>query len=639
MGKKCHIMIKIKTISKKMGSESGALLMASTMGIFILLSLFAFYLSRMVILESRNSGFHALDIKTRNLSLTAMEHGLQSFKASRNPETIQGSFNRGTYTVVFDSLKTESQTNLPYSHYTTMKSIAKINDVERNTRVILSTYPEAFCFSYYGNNAGSATFSETLGSITGDMFFNGDVNTSIVSSGIIYNPTGSGGTQLASPPIFPTLNTSFYDSLLTVASNQTESLTNTTNYALSFDGTNDYVAIQNLHYNNPGQIPNLTVSAWVKVPLDGGGWSIVDFDRSEYFTCAAGENYGSINSEGNLVGFHTRGISGVINDMWSVSSIRDNEWHHIVWVFDSGEVYDKKIYIDGQLDAQQDAYSTNSNLGSGAIRYGFLGEGSEANSYNASRNNAYYQGSIDQVSIWHHSFSANEISSLETISDYSATNLIAYWSMDNGTGTTIVDETGHGYNGTLINGPTWVDGPTTSSGISSGSTINLSSYTNNEFLNNGDLTLSNVTVNGPGVFVVYGNLTLESNTIINKNIKIICSGNLTVSDSQLGTDLNSAVVIYSNGIATYTNSTIYGLSISNGSSITLNNTTFYGGILNYSSTFALQGSTQITGSVVSNYSLDFQGGSISVSKGSLPPFFRVDIGLNSIVVPGSYLEY
>ena len=114
---------------------------------------------------------------------------------------------------------------------------------------------------------------------------------------------------------------------------------------------------------------------------------------------------------------------------------------------------------------------------------------------------------------------------------------------------------------------------------------------------------------------------------------------MTVSDSQLGTDLNSAVVIYSNGIATYTNSTRYGLSISNGSSITLNNTTFYGGILNYSSTFSLQGSTQITGSVVSNYSLDFQGGSTSVSKGSLPPFFRLDIGLNSIVVPGSYLEY
>ncbi|MBT6711085.1 MAG: hypothetical protein HOB22_05165, partial [Candidatus Marinimicrobia bacterium] len=68
-------MIRIKTISKKMGSESGALLMASTMGIFILLSLFAFYLSRMVILESRNSGFHALDIKTRNLALSGLEHG------------------------------------------------------------------------------------------------------------------------------------------------------------------------------------------------------------------------------------------------------------------------------------------------------------------------------------------------------------------------------------------------------------------------------------------------------------------------------------------------------------------------------------------------------------------------------------
>ena len=161
-------------------------------------------------------------------------------------------------------------------------------------------------------------------------------------------------------------------------------------YSLNFDGDNDYAAIENMHYDQSGQISELTVSAWVKVPLDGGSWSIVDFDRSEYFNCVAGENYGSVASEGDRVGFHTRANNGGIRDMWSSGSIRDNQWHHIVWVFDSQEQYDKKIYIDGVLDAQQDAYSTNSNLGSGAVRYGFLGDGSEANSYNAGKNNIFY---------------------------------------------------------------------------------------------------------------------------------------------------------------------------------------------------------------------------------------------------------
>ena len=638
MGKKCPIMIKFKTISKKMGSESGALLMASTLGIFILLSLFAFYLSRLVILESRNAGFHALDIKTRNLALSGMEHGLQSFKTSKNPVTIQGSFNTGSYTVIFDTLKNESQIDLPYSHYTSMKSIGRINDVERNIRVTLSTFPEAFCFSYYGNNVNESVFNESSGTITGDMFFNGDVSTAIVSSGIIYNSTSTGGTLLSSPPGFPSLNTTYYDSILTVASNQTESTSGNSNYALSFDGSNDYVAIQNLSYTEPGQIPNLTVSAWVKIPLGAGGWAIVDYDRSEFFNCVAGEGVGSINSSGDYVGFHTRGISGGIKDMWSSGSIRDNEWHHIVWVFDSGEIYDKKIYIDGQLSGQQDAYPTNINLGSGLDRYGFLGEGSEALSYNGSRNNSYYQGTMTQVSIWHRSFLANEVSSLENITNYTATNLIAYWSMDNGSGTTINDETGHGYNGTLINNPTWVDGPTTTSAISSGDNIYLSTYANNEFLNNGNLTLSNITVYGPGSFVVYGNLTLDASTV-KSGVKIICSGDLILTNTQIGNSIRNPSLTYSKGTTSFTGSTIYGLIISKGNTCSIASTTIHGAVLNYSPTFTINNNTTIIGSVVSNYSLDLQDANSSLTKGSIPPFFNTDIGLNPMVVPGSYLEY
>jgi hypothetical protein len=170
-------------------------------------------------------------------------------------------------------------------------------------------------------------------------------------------------------------------------------------------------------------------------------------------------------------------------------------------------------------------------------------------------------------------------------------------------------------------------------------TINLSSYPNSKLLANNNLTISGSTVNGPGYIVVNGNLSISSNTTINGNIFLICSGTLTISNSQVGTGLGAAVVIYSKGAADYNSSTVYGLIISKGSSLELDGSTVYGAIMNYGSTFTLRGVTAITGSVVSNYSMDIQGGNVIISKGSIPPFFNTDIGLNPMVIPGSYLEY
>ena len=54
--------------------------MASTMGIFIILSIFAFYLARFSITGTRSGAYYIQDIRTRNLALTGAEHGLQIFR-------------------------------------------------------------------------------------------------------------------------------------------------------------------------------------------------------------------------------------------------------------------------------------------------------------------------------------------------------------------------------------------------------------------------------------------------------------------------------------------------------------------------------------------------------------------------------
>jgi hypothetical protein len=628
-----------RKIQKGIQSESGVIFMASTLGIFILLSFFAFFLARFAATETRSGAYHVMDIKARNLALTGLEHGIQSINTSYSSlvNSVSSSFNTGEYTVQVDEDNDETGSSLPYNHYHLLKSTGTIGEVERNVRVLVSSYPDAFNLAFFGSNNGNSTFSSSS-LISGDIYFNGDFGTLNLSSGSnayssLSNPSNNGVFHGYPLVEFPSFDNSYYENLLATVNGSYGS--NSSEPMLSFDGADDYAAIQNMYYTDVGEISRLTVSAWVKVPLDGGDWSIVDFDRSEYYTCTVGMS--GVTGEGNYVGFHTRGSSEGIKDMMSTGTIRDNEWHHIVWVFDSGEVNDKKIYIDDQLDSQQDAYSTNVNLGSGVNRYGFFGDGSEASSYNTNRNGIYYQGHMDQVSIWHRAFSASEVSSLLNI-DINATGLVAYWPMNEGTGTSISDLGPNNYDATTYNGPTWGTRGSNETTVSN-QTINLSSINNeNTLMQQSALTLSNCTINGPGKILITGDLTISGGSVISGNIDIISSGSITISEnSTIGTSLTSSCILYSSSDMTINGSTVYGLAICKGSNLSISNSTyFYGGIYTVSGSATVDGST-IIGSVVSQNSVNFS--SSSLTKGSLPPIFGISYGFESKVIPGSYLEY
>ena len=81
--------------------ESGMILMASTMGIFIILSIFAFYLARfsisetrMVLLYSRYKGLEIWQSVVLNMGCKFIKNLKRS--------NITGNLNNGTYTVSFD---------------------------------------------------------------------------------------------------------------------------------------------------------------------------------------------------------------------------------------------------------------------------------------------------------------------------------------------------------------------------------------------------------------------------------------------------------------------------------------------------------------------------------------------------------
>ncbi len=241
-------------------------------------------------------------------------------------------------------------------------------------------------------------------------------------------------------------------------------LTSTTTYyvaatdtfsALTFDGTNDYVAL-NMSYTNPGEINTLTVEAWVNTSYSGNSyndnWAIVDFDRSEYYSVF-------VRGDNGQVGFSSTPNGGSIHDFYSGSSntVNDGEWHHVAAVYDGT---DKIIYIDGTEVARSTNPHGGNNIGTGTDRFGFIGDGSEANSFNGSRNNLYYDGSIDEVRIWNSVRSAAQISSnMDTCLAGNESGLVGYYNFNENSGTALNDLSGNNHNGTLFNFPAspWID--------------------------------------------------------------------------------------------------------------------------------------------------------------------------------------
>ena len=140
--------------------------------------------------------------------------------------------------------------------------------------------------------------------------------------------------------------------------------------AMRFDGTDDYFAIDKLHYDTAGQISGITIFALVK-SSSSNDQILASFDRNEYwrFSLRSGPAGG--------VGWHTRPVAGGVHDLLTPESYTDGQWHLITCWFEAGASPDKQIFVDGEAVATADAHG-GENLGSGATRFGFIGVGSEA---------------------------------------------------------------------------------------------------------------------------------------------------------------------------------------------------------------------------------------------------------------------
>jgi len=90
-----------------------------------------------------------------------------------------------------------------------------------------------------------------------------------------------------------------------------------------------------------------------------------------------------------------------------VGQYNDGNWHHVVAVYDGVNKY---IYMDGVLAGTKLNAHNGQPLGKGNLtRYGFIGDGSEAATFNGSKNNKNYKGKLDEIRILNTSLSADWI--------------------------------------------------------------------------------------------------------------------------------------------------------------------------------------------------------------------------------------
>lgn len=213
--------------------------------------------------------------------------------------------------------------------------------------------------------------------------------------------------------------------------------------ALRFDGVNDTVQVASAPALNT--FP-LTVTAWIKTTQNSPGYVSV----ANKYAGGSGNGYSLHLNNGHLAAFYFvgNGTSYIYAGDPGIDGgfIADGQWHHVALVVDN---FGGRIYVDDAL--------TGSLGWTGApgpcttttpLRFGLYPLTGQAISF---------EGRMDNVTLWDRALSASEIS---IIGRYSITGsesgVIGFWPFDNGTGATATDATGNGYDGVLINGPTWV---------------------------------------------------------------------------------------------------------------------------------------------------------------------------------------
>ncbi|MFD2720088.1 LamG-like jellyroll fold domain-containing protein [Hymenobacter monticola] len=201
------------------------------------------------------------------------------------------------------------------------------------------------------------------------------------------------------------------------------------NNALLFNGTTKYVQANSITMNASA----LSLEGWVKVTAFKTAFPYISSVMGiEDGNAAAMLRFGDATVPANKLQF----ILTVGTTQYKVTSsatFTTNTWYHVAGTFDGTAM---RMYINGVLDN-----TTNVTGAAAATGVFYLGR-----NYEALRT---LNGSLDELRVWNRALTAAEIVANSCLVSPTATGLEAYWRLDEGTGLTAADASGHGHTGTL----------------------------------------------------------------------------------------------------------------------------------------------------------------------------------------------
>jgi uncharacterized delta-60 repeat protein len=161
-----------------------------------------------------------------------------------------------------------------------------------------------------------------------------------------------------------------------------------------FDGDADYVKIRRNSYLRPA---NLTLSAWIKAPLQGTLHTFIGYKYG------GGTSYGFRIMDNNL-SFQIRNTSGSGGGKeWAAQSTEnflDDNWHHILGTYNSSNI---TLYVDGEIKASNSiAVSPIAYVSTDDFFFGRMGP-----------NHGFtLNGIIDEIMVFDRALSEEEITAL-----------------------------------------------------------------------------------------------------------------------------------------------------------------------------------------------------------------------------------
>lgn len=213
----------------------------------------------------------------------------------------------------------------------------------------------------------------------------------------------------------------------------------TTDYYLDFDGTDDYVEIdeEELVDDYP-----FTMCAWIKTD----GFS--DPNEDMVIMNIAHDNksdryYGIFIGEDENGKACIRARKGSHRTKAGTSVLTDDAWHFVVGVF--ADKNDRKLYVDGVLEAS-DNRNKNFDHNADLTVFGRWGDKTPK---------SYFHGLINDVQLWDIALTQTQVSNYYANSPTgNESGLVGFWKFDTGSGNTVYDETDENNDGTIY-GPVW----------------------------------------------------------------------------------------------------------------------------------------------------------------------------------------